>query len=92
MQDSDMQEVIDLWEKHHPDSAQEVWELALKRGKEKGFIEGFKEGFKESIKKDKQQMTIEMARRFIEDGKSDAEIQRYTNLSSVEIRRLRNEV
>ncbi len=89
MRESDMQEAIDFWKKYHPDSAQEVWEFALQRGKEKGFKKGFIEGFTESIKKNKKQMTIEMARRLIEDDKSDTEIQRYIDLSSVDIRKLR---
>ena len=71
-----MHEAIEFWKKHQPDSAQEVWDFALQKGKEEG----------------KQQMVIEFARRLIENGSSDIEVQRYTNLSSVDIRKLRNGV
>ncbi len=84
--DEDMQEAIDMWEKHQPDSAEEVWTIALEKGKLLGLEEGMEKGMKEGVR----QMVVEMARRLIEDGGSDAEIQRYTNLSSADIRKLRN--
>ena len=42
------------------------------------------------MKEGVRHMAVEMARRLIEDGGSDADIQRYTNLSSADIRKLRN--
>ena len=35
-------------------------------------------------------MAIEMARRLIENGSSDTEVEKYTDLSLVAIRKLRN--
>ena len=76
--DEAMQATIDFWEKHQPDSALEVLEI------------GRQEGIEEGIEKCKQQMAIEMARRLIENGSSDTEVEKYTDLSLVAIRKLRN--
>ncbi len=54
----------------------------LQMGKSLGLEEGREEGVR--------RMAFEMARRLIEDGRSEAEIQRYTDLSPAEIRSLRN--
>ncbi len=60
--------------------------MGLEEGREEGKLLGRKEGQEEGVRR----MAFEMAKRFIEDGKSEAEIQRYTDLSPAEIRRLRN--
>ena len=80
--DEAMQATIDFWEKHQPDSALEVLEI--------GRQEGIEEGIEKGIEKGKQQMAIEMARRLIENGSSDTEVEKYTDLSLVAIRKLRN--
>ena len=48
------------------------------------------QGKKEGLEEGAQQMAIEMARRCIEDGMSDDEIQRYTRLTPVMIKGPRN--
>ena len=94
--DEDMQEAIDMWEKHQPDSAEEVWTIALEKGKllglEEGMEKGREEGMEKGMKEGVRQMAVEMARRLIDDGGSDADIQRYTNLSPAEIRALRKNI
>ncbi len=55
-------------------------------GRKEGKLLGQKEGQEEGVRR----MAFEMAKRFIEDGRSEAEIQRYTDLSPAEIRSLRN--
>ena len=80
--DEAMQATIDFWEKHQPDSALEVLEIGRQEGIEEGIEKGIEEG--------KQQMAIEMARRLIENGSSDTEVEKYTDLSLVAIRKLRN--
>ncbi len=60
--------------------------LGREECREEGKLLGRKEGREEGVRR----MAFEMAKRFIEDGRSEAEIQRYTDLSPAEIRRLRN--
>ena len=84
--DEAMQATIDFWEKHQPDSALEVLEI----GRQEGRLEGKEEGIEKGIEEGKQQMAIEMARRLIENGSSDTEVEKYTDLSLVAIRKLRN--
>ncbi len=78
--DEEMHEAIEFWKKHQPDSAQEMWDFALQKGEVRGMAKG------------KQEMAVEFARRLIENGSSDTEVQKYTDLPSVEIRKLRNGV
>ena len=59
-------------------------------GLERGLAKGREEGLEKGLEKGVQQMAIEMARRCIEDGMSDDEIQRYTRLTPVMIKGLRN--
>ncbi len=41
-----MQEAINIWEKHQPDSGQEMWDLALEHGTNQGWEKGLEEGVK----------------------------------------------
>ncbi len=65
-------------------------ERGLERGLEKGREEGLEKGLEKGVEKGVQQMAIEMARRCIEDGMSEDEIQRYTRLTPVMIKWLRS--
>ncbi len=61
----------------------------LQEGKLEGLQEGKLKGLQEGERRSRQTV-CEIAGRLIQDGKSNSEIQRYTNLSLDEIRRLRN--
>ncbi len=92
--DEHMQVTQEKWLEWLPMTVGEVRD----QGKEEGLAEGLAEGLErglvkgreEGLERGVQQMAIEMARRCIEDGMSDAEIQRYTRLTPVKIKGLRN--
>ncbi len=65
-------------------------EEGLEEGKLLGREEGREEGKLLGREEGVQRMAYKIAKRFIEDGKSEAEIQRYIDLSPAEIRSLRN--
>ncbi len=62
-----------------------IWDVIRQESEKKGKLEGLQEGERRS-----RQTVCEIAGRLIQDGKSNSEIQRYTNLSLDEIKRLRN--
>ncbi len=62
-----------------------IWDVIRQQSEKKGKLEGLQEGERRS-----RQTVCEIAGRLIQDGISDPEIQRYTNLSLDEIRRLRS--
>ncbi len=70
-----------------------IWDVIRQESEKKGKLEGLQEGKLEGERISRQivrQTVCEIAGRLIQDGKSNTEIQRYTNLPLDEIRRLRN--
>ena len=88
--DERMQMIQEKWLEWLPLTVVEVRNQGKKEGLEEGRTEGLEEGLERGLAKGAQQMAIEMARRCIEDGMSDDEIQRYTRLTPVMIKGLRN--
>ncbi len=77
-----MQEAIDIWEQHQPDSGQEMWDLALEQGAMQGWEKGVEKGARER--------SCQIAIRMMGEGYSDREIETLTQLSSTEITQLKN--
>ncbi len=84
--DGHMQLIQEKWKEWLPLTVGEVRDQGMEEGLERGLAKGREEGLERGV----QQMAIEMARRCIEDGMSDDEIQRYTRLMPVKIKDLRN--
>ncbi len=86
--DAVMQEAIDIWEQHQPDSGQEMWDLAL----EQGAMQGWEKGLEEGVEKGARERSCQIAIRMMDEGYSDREIETLTQLSSTEITQLKNGV
>ncbi len=88
--DEHMQTIQEKWKEWLPLTVGEVRDQGREEGLAEGRAEGREEGLERGVEKGVQQMAIEMAKRCIEDGMSDDEIQRYTRLTPVMIKGLRN--
>ncbi len=77
-----MREALDLWERIQPESAAEYFDVVRKEARKEALAEGYKEGHKEACMK--------IAKRMLNQGMADVDIEEMTQLSSGEIGRLKN--
>ncbi len=84
--DEAMREVLRDWNEFQPDSAAEARAFGRGEGIEEGKREGIQEGKKAGI----QETRCEVAKRMLREGLADADVERYTGLTSTKIARLRN--
>ncbi len=85
--DERMQELVQQWEGVYPDSVAEAEQMGVEKGRKQGIQEGIEQGIEQGARQ--VQMTI--AERMVRAGKSDEEIQQFTNITLEEIAQLRQQ-
>ncbi len=76
--DATMREALDLWERIQPESAAEYFDVVRKKARKEALAEGHKKA------------CMKIAKRMLNQGMADADIEEITQLSSGEIARLKN--